>query len=373
LLLYLVAGWPCLGGPLHPILAGTTPGTSSSNPGASSPGASATSASATSASSPEQPAAPERGPLLTQRRLQVVLGLLWLLDAGLQFQPYMFTKGFVANFLAMNAMYQPRPIGELIIHLSRLLVLHPAAWNALFATTQLVIAVGILWRRTVRFALAVSFVWVLGVWAIGEGFGGMPTGIATLVGGAPGAVLLYGLIGLLVWPSSSRGRQPAGSSVASEGPLGERGGLVMWAVLWCGGAILQVLPGPYPPFSVLGATVNMNLPEPSFIATIDRAVVGFIYRAGDPFELVLAAVEALIGIQALKGGRRLRPVLYAGIAVSLVFWALGQNFGGILTGHGTDPNAGPLYVLLAICLYPRRVTGEAGTEATPARLEEART
>ncbi len=50
-----------------------------------------------------------RGPLLTQRYLQVVLGLFWLLDAALQFQPYMFTKSFVTAFLAMNAMYRTSP------------------------------------------------------------------------------------------------------------------------------------------------------------------------------------------------------------------------------------------------------------------------
>ncbi|MHB1548762.1 MAG: hypothetical protein ACYCX8_08505, partial [Acidimicrobiales bacterium] len=52
--------------------------------------------------------------LLTQRRLQVVLGLIWLLDAGLQFQPYMFSRGFVTNFLAMNDMFQPHLIAVTI-------------------------------------------------------------------------------------------------------------------------------------------------------------------------------------------------------------------------------------------------------------------
>ncbi|MHB8504117.1 MAG: hypothetical protein ACYDEN_00080 [Acidimicrobiales bacterium] len=296
----------------------------------------------------------ERGSLLTQRRLQIALGLLWLLDAALQFQPYMFTKGWVTNFLAMNAMYQPHAIGELIITTARFLAPHAAAWNAGFATIQLAIAVGLLWRRTVRPALAISFVWVLGVWAIGEGFGNLVTGIASLPGGAPGAVLLYGLLGVVLWPRARPSPPPGGGSVAGEGPIGERGGRVIWALLWAGGAVLQVLPGPYPPFSVLATTINMNLPEPGAIASLDRAVVGLVDRAGNPLELLLAALEVLIGIHLLRGGRRVRPVLWAGITLSLVFWVLGQNFGGILTGHATDPNAGPLYVLLAAALYPRR-------------------
>jgi len=38
--------------------------------------------------------------------------------------------------------------------------------------------------------------------------------------------------------------------------------------------------------------------------------------------------------------------------VELSFWVTGQSIGGILTGSGTDPNAGPLVVLLAAALLP---------------------
>ncbi|MHB1527636.1 MAG: hypothetical protein ACYCZN_15425, partial [Candidatus Dormibacteria bacterium] len=41
-----------------------------------------------------------------------------------------------------------------------------------------------------------------------------------------------------------------------------------------------------------------------------------------------------------------------GIAVSILFWIAGQNFGGVLTGTGTDLGSGPLFVLLALALYP---------------------
>ena len=60
---------------------------------------------------------------------------------------------------------------------------------------------GLLFRRTARPALVVSFAWAFVVWWFGEGFGMIPMGMASPLTGAPGAVLLYGLIGLLVWPS----------------------------------------------------------------------------------------------------------------------------------------------------------------------------
>jgi hypothetical protein len=34
-----------------------------------------------------------------------------------------------------------------------------------------------------------------------------------------------------------------------------------------------------------------------------------------------------------------------------VFWIVGQGFGGIFTGAATDPNAAPLFCLLAWALY----------------------
>lgn len=179
------------------------------------------------------------------------------------------------------------------------------------------------------------------------------------MGGAPGAVLLYGLVGVILWPRARPGPGPAGTSVAAEGPLGDRGGRIAWAVLWCGGAILQILPGPYPPFSVVVSTINMNLPEPGLIAGLDRTVVGLVERAGNPLEMLLAAFEVLIGVHVLRGGRRVRPVLWAGIVLSSVFWVLGQNFGGIFAGGATDPNSGPLYVLLAATVYPRRTSTDS--------------
>ena len=265
----------------------------------------------------------------------------------------MFTKGFVTQFLVMNAMYQPDVIGQFIIALSKLLVVHPAIWNGLFATVQLLIGLGLLWRRTVRLALAASFVWVLGVWAIGEGFGRLFTGTATLTGGAPGAVLLYGLIGLLVWPTTRINQGSMESSVASNGLLGERAGRILWTMLWSVGAIVEILPGPYPPVSVLLTTINMNLPEPGILRHLDMNMNIFIERAGLPLVLGIVAVEMFIGVYIWRGERWVRPVLWTGILVSLIFWVVGQNFGGIFAGNATDPNSGPLFVLLALTLYPR--------------------
>jgi hypothetical protein len=134
------------------------------------------------------------------RAIQVVLGCLWILDGALQFQPAMFKASFLSNVIMPNVAGQPAPIAWFITDAVHFMRPDIGVWNLLFAVTQLAIGVGLLFRRTVRPALAFSCVWALGVWALGEGFGGLLTGTASPLMGAPGAVVLYALIGLLVWP-----------------------------------------------------------------------------------------------------------------------------------------------------------------------------
>ena len=45
--------------------------------------------------------------------------------------------------------------------------------NAIFATIQVALGLGIAWRPTVRLALAASVLWSLAVWFLGEGLGGV--------------------------------------------------------------------------------------------------------------------------------------------------------------------------------------------------------
>ena len=50
--------------------------------------------------------------------------------------------------------------------------------------------------------------------------------------------------------------------------------------------------------------------------------------------------------------RRPTPFLAAGGLLATFFWVSGQGLGGIFTGSGTDPNSGPLVVLLALAMVP---------------------
>jgi len=96
-----------------------------------------------------------------RRRLQIALGVIWLIDAGLQFQPFMFGKDFVATFLVGSQAGNPQVVKSPMGAVARLVAHSPALFNTWFALLQLALAVGILCRPTVKPALATSVVWTL--------------------------------------------------------------------------------------------------------------------------------------------------------------------------------------------------------------------
>jgi hypothetical protein len=281
------------------------------------------------------------------RQIQILLGALWLLDGALQLQPFMYRHAFVTSVLLPNAAGQPAPVARSIAWAAGVVSDHLILANTTFATAEALIGVGLLVRATVRAALVASLVWGISVWWLGEGFGMLLTGHASPLTGAPGAVLLYVVIAGLVWPRGTPDHRPA----ADGDPLPRPGGPAAWATLWFGSAALWLLPANRAPGSIHDALAGAATGEPAWLS----AALGHVAKAaeghGASIALVLAAASVAIGVGVL--GARPVPFLAAGVVVSVGFWVFGQAFGGVLTGQGTDPNAGPLFVLLALTLLPR--------------------
>jgi len=72
-----------------------------------------------------------------ERLVQVLLGVLWLVDGALQLQPSMFGSGFVTGVLLANVTGNPAPIAHSITAIAHFLEPHIGVWDALFAATQL--------------------------------------------------------------------------------------------------------------------------------------------------------------------------------------------------------------------------------------------
>lgn len=298
--------------------------------------------------------------VVTRRNLQVALAVLWLLDATLQFQPFMFGKGFATQIIAPAATGQPDVVSAAVKWATSLILAHPVLWNMLFATGQVAIGAGLLFRRTAGPALVLSILWATGVWYMGEGLGELLGGTAVLLNGAPGAVALYGLIGLAAWPrlrpspdsllveQARHDRARTRPALPDERPASWVPGA--WAVLWLLFGLLRALPGNDSASALSSQLTAMARGAPAWLVSAQHRAASTAVNAGVWSVVAIVAVEVAIGLAALRPGVVRTGAAWAGIGVALMFWVIGQAFGGIPSGTGTDPNSGPLVALLGVAL-----------------------
>ncbi len=291
-----------------------------------------------------------------RRWLQLGLAAIWLLDAVLQYQPFMFSTGF-SQMIGATAQGNPAVIASPINWDARLVGHHLTVINTAFATMQLLLALGIAWRPTVKAALAASIVWSLGVWWFGEGLGGVLAGTANPVSGAPGAVILYALLAVLLWPADRGGR----SSFVAGRPLGAGPARLLWLVLWGSLAYFAVQAANRTSQGLHDMIAGMASGEPAWVASIDRCAAALLAHRGLQASIVLAVTFAIIAIGVFLPAPAARAAVAAAIVVAALIWIAGEDFGAIFTGAGTDPNSGLLLALLATAYWPARNT--RGAEA----------
>jgi hypothetical protein len=308
---------------------------------------------------------------ITRRGLQITLGLIWLLDGLLQFQSFMYSHGFLKEVIEPSAEMQPAWIGHPILAAAHFAGQHLTLWNTLFALVQCLIGLGLLYRPTVKPALRASFAWTFVVWWFGEGFGMVLANMGSPLTGAPGAVLLYGLIGLMLWPTAREN----GRSVADRGPIGDRGGLLIWSALWLSATVLWCLASSRPPDAISGALTEGASNSMHWLASLQISLAHTTHGQGRVIAIVLATLS--LAIAAGVWTRWRRETLTIGALLSIVYWLLGQSLGALTTGTATDPNIGPLFVLLALALWPRpqlaarRLDDRRGRQAQPATIASA--
>jgi hypothetical protein len=296
-----------------------------------------------------RPARPARSARSARRILQILLGMVWLLDAALQFQPYMFSTAFAAKIIDPAAAGNPALIAAPITWSARLMAEHIVAANTAFALTQLAIAAGLLCRRTVKLALAASIGWSAMVWWFGEGLGGTLTGASPLAG-LPGAVILYALIALLLWPAREHPTAADGLAPALRGPLGPVIPKLLWLILWADFAWYLLLPGNRAANAVSQAFTSMAAGQPGWLRFVQHGLAALTAGHGPAVAAVLATGCVLTG-SAIFVPRLTRPVLILASVLALLIW-IAEGLGGLTTGQATDPNTGPLLILLAVCFWP---------------------
>lgn len=303
-----------------------------------------------------------------QRTFRLVLATIWLTDAVLQIQPFMFTRGSegFSGMLHSMALGNPGFVARGISWNASLVYHAPVLTNTVFALIQFLIAFGIVYPRTVRPALALSIVWAVAVWWFGEGAGGVFLGTSTPLGGGPGGVLYYAVLAVLLWP-----REGSEEPFVAARTIGVGAARLVWTGLWGLLAVLALTGSGRQPQALHDLVAGLASGQPGWLAHIDRISSTFLLHHGTPVAVLLAAVCVLAAgsIYLSPGALRLMIVVVA--VTFAVIWIAVQNLGGILAGGATDPNSGPLVVLFALLYWPKDPRPAGVSRPRPAKLQTA--
>lgn len=305
---------------------------------------------------------------INKRKIQIVLGSLWLIDGMLQLQHQMFTKNFAYGVIQPAAQGQPHLMSTLMYFGIHVFLLNPVLFNSVVALIQLSLGLFILWKKTTRWGLLASIPWGLFVWAFGEGFSGLLSGHTLLLMGAPGAALLYAVIAVAVLPAEHSETSNATNEAAKYWLA------IVWLVVWLVGAVYQLLPGQDSVSAVKSMILANATGAPGWLAHLDTQTAIYINGlgvtksmagqhmgamqmammpasgSGYPYILLFAIGMAIIGFGVLRPGWIRTICLGLGIVLAISFWIVGQSLGGYYTGLATDPNTGPLVVLLGLAI-----------------------
>jgi hypothetical protein len=301
--------------------------------------------------------------LLSRKALQRILGVLWLIDGLLQLQPRMFTGNMINSIMRPMLQGQPGLFEPSLNYIVNQTTAHLVEVNLLITIVQVLFGLGFLllsdrWVKELVFA---SIVWAFVVWYGGEGMSMLLTGTASILSGAPGAVLLYPLLGLAIWPrkqSSANSNEKSATRKAGNDGLLSRG-LLRWVLagFWFFAALLQLQPIWWQSGQIsqsIGAMVGQGGLNAVLVDPVLIQLANATANIEIPLNIALIVVFLALGIGlAVARPEQLRPFLIASIIASVLFWYCSEAFGMILTGMATDFNSGLLVVVMALACWPK--------------------
>jgi hypothetical protein len=311
--------------------------------------------------------------LLSKQLLRRILGALWLIDGLLQLQPQMFTMNMVNGVMVPTVQAQPAPIAASLHWIVLVTTQNLTLINLLIAVVQIAIGVLLLTGLWVRGAVIASIIWAFIVWYAGEGMSLLLTGHASILTGAPGAVLLYPLLGFLIYPKSS----PQGSSAETdEGTiLSQKHFRRFLAGFWVFSALLQLQP-----YWWQSGQISQTISGMAGQGGLDGVLLDPIFNALSaltanieiPLNIILIVVFLVLGVGLITVKEdRLRPLLIASIVVSFIIWWGVEGFGMILTGMATDFNSGLLIIVMTLACWPNAALLHAPQEQPSRDTEPA--
>lgn len=296
--------------------------------------------------------------------LRVGFGVLWLVDGLLQFQPGM-PLGLANDVVHPALAGTPAFFRPVVADAITLWNLHPIALATGVAWLQVGIALALLSSngRLGRAAGAVSAGWALGVFAVGNGLGGVF---------APGASILFG------WPSAAFFYLVAGVWLALSPDLfARRFSLVttrLVAVVLALGALLQALPragfwrgGNANALTTMSRTMTA-MAQPHPLAWVVRHVGVLAGTMGGGFNVVVLLWLLTTAAGLWWATRRPATWPYVTLAVGAVFFWVASEDIAVFGGVGTDVNSMIPMALLAWCARPGLAAREPFARRWPREL-----
>ncbi len=288
--------------------------------------------------------------LLSMQRLRQILGLLWLIDGLFQLQPQMFTSNMINGVMVPIAEGQPGPLASNLHWIITVVTQNLVLVNWVIAVVQILLGLLLITGIGVRATVIASIVWALIVWYGGEGMSLLFTGQSSVLSGAPGAVLLYPLIGLAVYPRTG---QP---DDATDGLLSRKHLRWVLAGFWIFAALLQLQSIWWQPEQIsqaIGGMVGQGGLNAFLVDPVLQAIARATVNAEIPLNVTLIVVFLALGVAlAVVKTRQVRPFLIVSLVLSLLIWYIAQGFGMIFTGMATDFNSGLLLVVMALGCWP---------------------
>ena len=275
--------------------------------------------------------------------IRLVLGILWIVDGILQFQPEM-PYGFLSVVIEPSIQAINNVGVEKFLMIGyNIWLLHPFQFDALSGSLQIFIGVAYLLNRSTKALNYISFIsiiWALVIWIFCEGLGGIPESGVSLLTGFPGSALIYIILAV-----------PYISLKLGNIKNLQKYFIYTVSAIFLIGGILQLIPGnTFWTKGQLAYDIYMNINQqgenPIVYVILNHTYVYLLFRENylNIFMFLLMIASGLFILLHIRTG-----LILATVFVGLT-WLLFQDL-GIYILPATDPNTGlPLLLVLVILI-----------------------
>lgn len=110
---------------------------------------------------------------------------------------------------------------------------------------------------------------------------------------------------------------------------------------------------------------GLNSGEPGWLAHIGSATASLFLHHGTTMAILLAIVCLVVAAGVFLPPQLTQWTVVLAVVVFALIWLAVQEFGGILAGGATDPNAAPLVILIALLYWPLELARSSSERSAP--------